>query len=270
MLGCRVIIPKSGTKNDLVALVANNAIHAMEQKLLGSKKYEDSALVVEELSRILNIKYPYRIEMFDISHLGGNNLVAGNVVYLNGSKSKKDYRKYKLSNIDSFNDLASMKEVIHRRLYRSLTKELPLMDLLIVDGGMNQISIAKEVANSMKLDIDIVGLAKNDKHQTRALVDVNGNEIEIDRTSSLFFFLMKLQDEVHRYAITYQKSTRSKSLTSSILDSVEGLGKKRKDMLLKVFKTVDTIKNTSVEELTQYIPQSVAVELKRVLSEENN
>lgn len=265
LLGCRVIIPKSGTKNDLVALVANNAIHAMEQKLLGSKKYEDSALMVEELSRILNIKYPYRIEMFDISHLGGNNLVAGNVVYINGNKSKKDYRKYKLTNVDAFNDLASMKEVLHRRLYRSLTKELPLMDLLIVDGGMNQIEIAKEVASSMKLDIDIVGLAKNDKHQTRALVDIHGNEIEIDRTSSLFFFLMKMQDEVHRYAITYQKSTRTKSLTSSILDTVPGLGKKRKDMLLKVFKTVDAIKTTSVEELCQYIPVNVAQELKKVL-----
>lgn len=265
LLGCRVIIPKSGAKNDLVALVANNAIHAMEQKLLGSKKYEDSALMVEELSRILNIKYPYRIELFDISHLGGNNLVAGNVVYINGNKSKKDYRKYKLTNVDAFNDLASMKEVLHRRLYRSLTKELPLMDLLIVDGGMNQIEIAKEVASSMKLDIDIVGLAKNDKHQTRALVDIHGNEIEIDRTSSLFFFLMKMQDEVHRYAITYQKSTRTKSLTSSILDNVPGLGKKRKDMLLKVFKTIDVLKTTSVEELSQYIPTNVAIELKKIL-----
>lgn len=260
-----ILIPTRGRYDEIISMVANNAIKAMEQKLLGSKKYQDNFLLMEDLKKLLGLEKLERIEMIDNSHTGGVNLVAGIVTFINGIPSKKDYRKYRLNNLNSMDDLESTKEVVYKRLYKYLTGDAPLMDLLVVDGGLNQLRIAKEVANSMKIKVPIIGLAKNDKHQTRAIIDLNEEEIILNKDDPLFLFLMKLQDEVHRYAITYHQKTRSKSLISSSLDDIKGLGKVRKEKLLQTYKTITNIVNASVEELSQYVPLEVAKEIKNRL-----
>lgn len=261
-----ILIPTRGRYQEIISMVANNAIKAMEQKVLGSKKYQDNYLLMNRLKEMLGLEKLERIEMIDNSHTAGTNLVAGVIVFINGVPSKKDYRKYRLSNLNSVDDLESTKEVVYKRLYKTLTKESPLMDLFIVDGGITQLHVAKEVANSMNLQVPIIGLAKNDKHQTRAIIDLNEKEIVLDKNDDLFMFLMKLQDEVHRYAITYHKKTRSKSLISSALDEIKGLGKIRKEKLLSIYKTISNIVSASIEELSQYVPIEVAKEIKEKLS----
>ena len=229
--------------------------------LLGSAKYQDNVELMNKLDDLLGVKGISRIEMIDNSHTGGDELVSGVVCFINGVPSKKDYRKYRLSNLNSRDDFASTYETIYKRLYKSLIGEMPLMDLLIVDGGYLQLHKAKEAANELGIKVNIIGLVKNDKHQTRAIIDLNEKEITLDKNDSLFLFLMKLQEEVHRFAITYHRSKRAKSFARSVLDDVKGLGKVRKDKLLSVYKTIDNIKKCSVEELSQYIPVEVAMSL---------
>ena len=262
-----ILIPTRGRYNEIISMVANNAIKAMEQKVLGSKKYQDNYLLMNRLKEMLGLEKLERIEMIDNSHTAGANLVAGVVVFINGVPSKKDYRKYRLTNLNSADDLESTKEVVYKRLYKSLTKEIPLMDLFIVDGGITQLHAAKEVASTMKLNVPMIGLSKNDKHQTRAIIDLNEEEIILEKNDDLFIFLMKLQDEVHRYAITYHKKTRSKPLISSALDEIKGLGKVRKEKLLSVYKTISNIASSSIEELSQYVPIEVAREIKEKLEQ---
>ena len=190
------------------------------------------------------------------------------VVFKDGKPSKNDYRKFKI-NIDKNDDYNTMKEVLYRRYYRMLMENTERPDLIILDGGELQIGAGLEVINSLNLGIKVVGLKKNDKHRTSDLVDSNLETIELDRTSNVFHYLTRMQDEVHRFTINYHRQIRSKGSIQSVLDNIEGLGEKRRKALLKKFGSLKAISNASVDELKEVIPESVARNLKEYLKEYN-
>ena len=172
------------------------------------------------------------------------------------------YRKFNIQHYEKRDDYASMTEIVKRRYshLKEESKEFP--DLIIVDGGLGQINASKKALYEINVNINLAGLYKNDKHLTEGLMDVNGNKYVIDSKSPLFFFLMRMQDEVHRYAITFHRELRSKSMISSIFDDIEGLGKKRKELLLSRYPTIKDIDNASIEELSQILPLNVAKTIK--------
>lgn len=269
ILSCHVLQPQRGDKKSLVEMANKNAKEALEKKfLLKEKTDEKTILPIIELGQKLGIDTPHTIELYDNSNIQGDYAVAGMVVYKDGVPSKKDYRKYKIKTVEGPDDYASMKEVIYRRYYRLLMEQKEMADLIIVDGGLGQIKVAKEVINSLNLSVHICGLSKDDKHSTAMLLDENGNQVPIDTKSPLFFLLTRMQDEVHRYAISFHRQVRSKSLFSSILDEVEGIGEARKKKLLNHFKSVKKMKEASLEELEAVIPKNTAAKLYEVLHKE--
>lgn len=269
ILSCHVLQPQRGDKKSLVEMANKNAKEALEKKfLLKEKTDEKTILPIIELGQKLGIDTPHTIELYDNSNIQGAYAVAGMVVYKDGVPSKKDYRKYKIKTVEGPDDYASMKEVIYRRYYRLLMEQKEMADLIIVDGGLGQIKVAKEVIDSLNLSVHICGLSKNDKHSTAMLLDEDGNQVLIDTKSPLFFLLTRMQDEVHRYAISFHRQVRSKSLFSSILDEVEGIGEARKKKLLNHFKSVKKMKEASLEELEAVIPKNTAAKLYEVLHKE--
>lgn len=269
ILSCHVLQPQRGDKKSLVEMANKNAKEALEKKfLLKEKTDEKTILPIIELGQKLGIDTPHTIELYDNSNIQGAYAVAGMVVYKDGVPSKKDYRKYKIKTVEGSDDYASMKEVIYRRYYRLLMEQKEMADLIIVDGGLGQIKVAKEVINSLNLSVHICGLSKDDKHSTAMLLDEDGNQVPIDTKSPLFFLLTRMQDEVHRYAISFHRQVRSKSLFSSILDEVEGIGEARKKKLLNHFKSVKKMKEASLEELEAVIPKNTAAKLYEVLHKE--
>lgn len=269
ILSCHVLQPQRGDKKSLVEMANKNAKEALEKKfLLKEKTDEKTILPIIELGQKLGIDTPHTIELYDNSNIQGAYAVAGMVVYKDGVPSKKDYRKYKIKTVEGPDDFASMKEVIYRRYYRLLMEQKEMADLIIVDGGPGQIKVAKEVINSLNLSVHICGLSKDDKHSTAMLLDEDGNQVPIDTKSPLFFLLTRMQDEVHRYAISFHRQVRSKSLFSSILDEVEGIGEARKKKLLNHFKSVKKMKEASLEELEAVIPKNTAAKLYEVLHKE--
>lgn len=269
ILSCHVLQPQRGDKKSLVEMANKNAKEALEKKfLLKEKTDEKTILPIIELGQKLGIDTPHTIELYDNSNIQGAYAVAGMVVYKDGVPSKKDYRKYKIKTVEGPDDYASMKEVIYRRYYRLLMEQKEMADLIIVDGGLGQIKVAKEVIDSLNLSVYICGLSKDDKHSTAMLLDEDGNQVPIDTKSPLFFLLTRMQDEVHRYAISFHRQVRSKSLFSSILDEVEGIGEARKKKLLNHFKSVKKMKEASLEELEAVIPKNTAAKLYEVLHKE--
>lgn len=269
ILSCHVLQPQRGDKKSLVEMANKNAKEALEKKfLLKEKTDEKTILPIIELGQKLGIDTPHTIELYDNSNIQGAYAVAGMVVYKDGVPSKKDYRKYKIKTVEGPDDYASMKEVIYRRYYRLLMEQKEMADLIIVDGGVGQIKVAKEVIDSLNLSVHICGLSKDDKHSTAMLLDEDGNQVPIDTKSPLFFLLTRMQDEVHRYAISFHRQVRSKSLFSSILDEVEGIGEARKKKLLNHFKSVKKMKEASLEELEAVIPKNTAAKLYEVLHKE--
>lgn len=269
ILSCHVLQPQRGDKKSLVEMANKNAKEALEKKfLLKEKTDEKTILPIIELGQKLGIDTPHTIELYDNSNIQGAYAVAGMVVYKDGVPSKKDYRKYKIKTVEGPDDYASMKEVIYRRYYRLLMEQKEMADLIIVDGGLGQIKVAKEVIDSLNLSVHICGLSKDDKHSTAMLLDEDGNQVPIDTKSPLFFLLTRMQDEVHRYAISFHRQVRSKSLFSSILDEVEGIGEARKKKLLDHFKSVKKMKEASLEELEAVIPKNTAAKLYEVLHKE--
>jgi len=250
-LDVRITIPIKGAKKHLVDLVCENASNTLENNnKLRLKKIEKTKEPLVELSKILNIKYPKRIELFDNSNIMGTSAVSGMVVYIDGVPSYRDYRKYKVKEVVGADDYHTMMEILNRRYSRALKEGTVLPNLLIVDGGVPQVKAAKQIFENLNLtSVDIMGLVKDDNHRTRAIVDKNLNEIEIDKHSDLFLLLEAMQDEVHRFAITYFRKTKRKEMTSSILDSIEGVGKTRKQMLQREFSSLDEIKNAKREKL---------------------
>lgn len=260
VLGIDVIIPQKGIKKKLVDMAYDNAKIVLEEKfelILRDEKRTFNAN--EELGKIIGIPNLKRIETFDNAHLFGTYTVSGMVVFINGKPDKKEYRKYKI-NSDSKDDYHTMKEVIYRRYFKVLHEKLEKPDLIIVDGGIIQVNAAKEILDSLYLNIPVVGLKKNDKHTTTALI-TSDKEYEIDKTSDVFHLLTRIQDEVHRYTINYHKDIRSKGSLSSILDNVDGIGEKRKKILLKKYKTITKLKELSIEDLEEDLPRNVAKDL---------
>ena len=258
----KVLKPQRGEKKQLVNLAIKNARVSLEQKFnLLEKSMEKTQGAIENLGKLLQIPTPVRIESFDNSNIMGTSPVSAMVVFVNGKPSKKDYRKYKIKTVVGPDDYASMREVIRRRYNRVMRDGLTPPDLIVIDGGQGQVNIAKQVIQEeLGLDIPIAGLQKNDKHQTHELLFGDPLQvIELSRTSQEFFLLQRIQDEVHRFAITFHRQLRSKNSFSSQLDGIEGLGPKRKQLLMKHFKSLTKIKEATVDEIvTVGIPRAVA------------
>ena len=262
LVDTKVLKPQRGEKKQLVNLAIKNARVSLEQKFnLLKKSMEKTQGVIENLGKLLQIPTPVRIESFDNSNIMGTSPVSAMVVFVNGKPSKKDYRKYKIKTVVGPDDYASMREVIRRRYSRVMRDGLTPPDLIVIDGGQGQVNIAKQVIqDELGLDIPIAGLQKNDKHQTHELLFGDPLQvIELSRTSQEFFLLQRIQDEVHRFAITFHRQLRSKNSFSSQLDGIEGLGPKRKQLLMKHFKSLTKIKEATVDEIvTVGIPRAVA------------
>lgn len=262
LVDTKVLKPQRGEKKQLVNLAIKNARVSLEQKFnLLEKSMEKTQGAIENLGKLLQIPTPVRIESFDNSNIMGTSPVSAMVVFVNGKPSKKDYRKYKIKTVVGPDDYASMREVIRRRYSRVMRDGLTPPDLIVIDGGQGQVNIAKQVIQEeLGLDIPIAGLQKNDKHQTHELLFGDPLQvIELSRTSQEFFLLQRIQDEVHRFAITFHRQLRSKNSFSSQLDGIEGLEPKRKQLLMKHFKSLTKIKEATVDEIvTVGIPRAVA------------
>ena len=269
LVDTKVLKPQRGEKKQLVNLAIKNARVSLEQKFnLLEKSMEKTQGAIENLGKLLQIPTPVRIESFDNSNIMGTSPVSAMVVFVNGKPSKKDYRKYKIKTVVGPDDYASMREVIRRRYSRVMRDGLTPPDLIVIDGGQGQVNIAKQVIQEeLGLDIPIAGLQKNDKHQTHELLFGDPLQvIELSRTSQEFFLLQRIQDEVHRFAITFHRQLRSKNSFSSQLDGIEGLGPKRKQLLMKHFKSLTKIKEATIDEIvTVGIPRAVAEALQAKL-----
>ena len=274
LVDTKVLKPQRGEKKQLVNLAIKNARVSLEQKFnLLEKSVEKTQGAIENLGRLLQIPTPVRIESFDNSNIMGTSPVSAMVVFVNGKPSKKDYRKYKIKTVVGPDDYASMREVIRRRYGRVQRDGLTPPDLIVIDGGQGQVNIAKQVIQEeLGLDIPIAGLQKNDKHQTHELLFGDPLEVvELSRNSQEFFLLQRIQDEVHRFAITFHRQLRSKNSFSSQLDGIEGLGPKRKQNLMKYFKSLTKIKEASVDEIVAVgIPRAVAEAVHRHLNLEED
>ena len=262
LVDTKVLKPQRGEKKQLVNLAIKNARVSLQQKFdLLEKSIEKTQGAIENLGKLLNIPTPVRIESFDNSNIMGTSPVSAMVVFVNGKPSKKDYRKYKIKTVVGPDDYASMREVIKRRYSRVIRDGLTPPDLIVIDGGQGQVNIAKEVIQEqLGLDIPIAGLQKNDKHQTHELLFGDPLQVvELSRNSQEFFLLQRIQDEVHRFAITFHRQLRSKNSFSSQLDGIEGLGPKRKQNLMKHFKSLTKIKEASVDQIVEVgVPRAVA------------
>lgn len=272
LLDTKVLQPKRGEKKKLVDLAGKNARVALQEKFqLIQRKEERTIGAVEKLGNAMNIPTPVRIEAFDNSNIQGTAPVSAMVVFIDGRPAKNEYRKYKIKTVKGPDDYASMREVIYRRYSRVLKEGLAFPDLIVIDGGKGQVDVARDVLeNQLGLDIPIAGLAKNDKHKTSELLfGPDLDVIDLERNSPEFFLLQRIQDEVHRFAITFHRQLRSKNSFSSKLDGVPGLGPKRKKLLLKEFKSLKNIQQASLEEIHQLgIPLPVAQAVKAVLAPE--
>ena len=249
-----------GKLHDLVLTAKQNANNALDEYFLSARLDSDKLSLLEELGNIINIKTPLRIELFDNSHLQGSSPVGAVVVFINGEPAKKLYRKYKIEHEEARDDLKSMEEVTYRRYSRLKEEGKEMPDLILVDGGLNQIHAATRALEKAEVSINLFGLVKNNKHQTAGLMDKDGNIFDIDN-KNIFFLLTRMQDEVHRFAITFHQSLRNKSMKTSILDGIKGLGDKRKELINRAYPDINLLKEATVEELSQLLPKEVAIDL---------
>ena len=269
VVDANVIVPQKGIKKDLIKMAYDNAKMNLNNKFEEIQKDEARTLKAnEELAELLGMDYINRIDVFDNSNLFGSFAVSGMVVFIDGKPAKNEYRKYKVS-VDVNDDYNTMKEILYRRYQRALVERSPLPDLIIVDGGENQIRAALEILQLLHLDIKVVGLKKNDKHRTNDLISSDFSVYNIDRMSNVFHYLTRMQDEVHRFTITYHRTLRSKGSISSVLDDIEGIGPSRKKALIKKFGSLTKIKMASLEELEEILPDNIALELKTYLDEKD-
>ena len=259
-----------GIKKKLVEMANENAYISLNEKYELIKRDEErSEGANNELKNILKLDKLERIEIFDNSNLFGEFNVSGMVVFVNGKPSKKDYRKFKIT-LDVNDDYGTMREVIYRRYYRLLVEKNKFPDLIIVDGGIGQINVARDVIRSLNLNISVVGLKKDDHHRTNKLLAFDPIiEIPIKNDSLLFLYLERMQDEVHNFTINYHKQIRSKGLLASTLDSIEGIGSKRRNELLKKYKSLKKMSEASIDDLNTIVPKEVAIKLKEFLQELN-
>lgn len=269
LLEVKVLKPQRGKKKELVHLASKNAGIALKEKFSLIERDEERTInAVENLGKQMGIYTPHRIESFDNSNIQGTDPVSAMIVFIDGKPEKREYRKYKIKSVKGPDDYESMREVVRRRYTRVLREDLPLPDLIIIDGGKGHIESARDVLeNELGLDIPIAGLAKDDKHRTSQLLYGNPLQvIELPRNSQEFYLLQRIQDEVHRFAITFHRQLRGKSAFQSLLDDIPGIGEKRKKALLKHFGSVKKMREASLEELNAAgLPANVAEELYQKL-----
>lgn len=265
VLDVKIVAVNRGKNMEAVSMANLNAQQSLDSHFMSARLSDSNLELLENLGRKIDIPTPYRIELFDNSHIQGDAPVGVVVVFINGEPVKKLYRKFNIEGKEKRDDYASMKEVMTRRYTRLKENNDPLPDLILTDGGLGQIHAGKEVLDELKLNIPVFGLFKNDRHQTKGLMNQNGEVISLDDDKALFFLLVRMQDEVHRYAISFHHQKRNKNLTKSILDEVPGLGSKRQQLLLKQYSDIDQLRKASVEELNQFLPIDVANALKKKL-----
>ena len=253
-----VFAPTKGKLHDVLDICEINAKEALDEHFLTAKLDDDVLNLLDKLGNILHIKTPTRIELFDNSHLQGTNAIGAMVVFINGIPYKKLYRKFNIQGVNKKDDLSSMRETLTRRYKRVKEENGEMPDLIIVDGEKGQIETALEVKKALNLPFSIAGLVKTSKHRTSALMDENFNEYYLDDEKKLFLLLTRMQDEVHRYAITTHIKKRNKSVFNSVFDDVDGIGEKRKEQLIKAFPSISELKNAKIEELEQIIPKESA------------
>ena len=261
---------EKGNKKKIIDMACNNAMIQLHEKFELIKKDEEKTTEAnDELRKVLNFDKLDRIEIFDNSNLFGTFNVSGMVVYIDGKEAKNEYRKFKITN-DKNDDYNTMREVIYRRYFRVLKDNLSKPDLIIVDGGIGQMHVAREVIESLSLSIPVIGLKKDNHHATSALLAFDPIvEIPIDKNSNLFHYLERMQDEVHNFTINYHKNLRSKGSLESILSSIDGIGEKRKLELMRKYRSVSKIKEASVEELSLIMPNKIAITLHDFLTQMN-
>ncbi len=263
----KVDIPKRGKLYSLMKLAKENAKEKLDAEEETLKKNDDLRLnAIEELKKLLKLDKVSRMESFDNSHLFGTFYVGGMVVFNDFIPLKNEYRKYKLA-IDVKDDLAAMREVLYRRYYKVLMENLEKPDLIVLDGGKTQIKICKEIISSLGINIPIIGLVKNKNHKTNEIMDENYNILPVDKNSNLFLFLTKIQDEVHRYAITYHRNIKAKGALSSLLDLAPGVGEVKKKELLKEFGSLKKLKAASINDLEKILNKDTAKKLFSYLKE---
>lgn len=269
-LKTNVRIPLKGDMKKLLDLAYENAKILLEEEIKTLNQNEKvRKLALKELAIVLNQKNVSRIEAFDNSHLFGTYYVSGMVVFEDFLPLKNEYRKYKID-VSTKDDLKAMEEVIYRRYYKVLMEDLKKPDIIIVDGGKNQVEVAKRVLDELNLNILVIGLKKDDKHRTTSLITSDLAEIELDLHGHLFLFLARIQEEVHRFAISYHRQIKNKGSLASILEMIPGIGLKRRQELLKKFSSLKKIKEASIEELSKILPSEVAISLKEYLNESEN
>ncbi len=257
LLDVNFISPSKGKLLDLILVAKENANNALDEYFLSARLDEDKVAMLEELGNILSITTPYHIELFDNSHLQGSSPVGAMVAFINGEPAKKLYRKFKIESDEKRDDLLSMKEVITRHYLRSKEENKKFPDLILVDGGINQIHAAKEALENIDVKINVFGLYKDDKHRTNGIIDSDGNTYKLEN-KAIFFLLTRMQDEVHRFAISFHQQKRNKAMTTSILDDIKGLGDKRKEMIRKAYTDINELKEASITQLEQILPPDVA------------
>ncbi|WP_147803452.1 excinuclease ABC subunit UvrC [Alkalicoccus halolimnae] len=273
-LDVKTVQPKRGQKKELVDLAIKNAGMALAEKFqLIERDEKRTVKAVERLGEAMNIETPYRIEAFDNSNIQGVDPVSAMVSFIDGRPDKKNYRKYKVRTVEGPDDYESMREVVRRRYTRLLKEQLPLPDLIVIDGGSGQISSAQEVIeHELGLTIPVCGLAKDDRHKTSQLMMGDPpRPVNLKKTSEEFYLLQRVQDEVHRFAISFHRNVRKQTMFTSVLDEVEGIGEKRKRMLLKEFGSLKRLKEASAEEIERVgIPQPVARALVSAIQQDND
>ncbi|MBU9710951.1 excinuclease ABC subunit UvrC [Evansella tamaricis] len=273
-LSVKTLQPKRGQKKALVELASENAEIALKEKFdLIERDEQKTVVAVERLGEALNIDIPHRIEAFDNSNLQGVDPVSAMVSFIDGKPDKKNYRKYKVKSVQGPDDYESMREVVRRRYLRLLKEGQALPDLIVIDGGKGQISAAQEIIqDELGLSIPVCGLAKDEKHRTSQLLFGDPPEIvQLKRTSQEFYLLQRIQDEVHRFAISFHRNIRKQSMFSSVLDDVEGIGEKRKRSLLKHFGSLKRLKESSFDEIRAAgIPEKAARDLMNKINEEKD
>ena len=259
--------PQKGKIKKLLDLAKENAKEQLDLQEETLKKDDKERMnAIEELKELLHLNHVSRMESFDNSHLFGTFYVGGMVVFEDFLPLKNEYRKFKIST-DVKDDLSAMKEVLYRRYYKVLMENLQKPDLIVMDGGKLQISVAKEIVDSLGLNIPIIGLVKDDNHRTSYIMNDKYEVLNVPKDSNLFLFFTRIQDEVHRYAITYHRNIKAKGMLASVLDVVPGIGEVRKKELLRTFGSLKKLKEASVEDLAKVVTKDVAEKLKEYLQE---
>ena len=254
-----LLTPRRGAKMDLIRMANANAREEVER---ATTREERQNKLLQTLGRMLGMERPpRRMESYDISNTGSSDIVASMVVYVDGKPLKRDYRRFKLKDMDGPDDYASMEQVLTRRFRRMLDgdeKFVEAPDLLLIDGGQEHVQVAQRVLDELGLDIPACGMVKDDRHRTRALIRPDGREIGIRSVPALFALIGQIQEETHRFAIEFHRQLRSGHVKSSELDKIPGVGEKRRARLLKHFKTIKAVKGASLEQLAQVVPQNTA------------